>query len=161
MLSEEHAFDWLINRLQADFTLIGGTLPAGDFMCFPSLGYFAIPVVDHPPAIAVPLSFRTFVTLYPRDAVVESGVGDMVRTKAMIANLSMLGGGLEHKIILPAPLVRHPGTDPDTLISLITEQRTLGRRMFNLIGEAACVAGMRGFGFNDEGHLEPIRRRTM
>lgn len=92
------------------------------------------------------------MTLYPRDALVESGIDAMVRDKAMIANLSMLGGGLEHKIILPAPLVLHPGTDPDTLISSITEQRALGRRRFNLIGKTAFVSHMRRYGFVDEGH---------
>src|SRR5262249_19744018 len=114
---------------------------------FPSTGSFAIPVMGYQPAMAVPLTPNTFVALVARDALIKQ-IEDMIRTPTTIGTFSMLGGGVEHKLVVPAWIAEH--NDPKALVMLLTNLRRDGRRLFNLIGKAAKVAGLRAYGYNEE-----------
>jgi hypothetical protein len=140
ILSQDGAFDFLVDQFSRDFVLIGGTIPRGEWMVYPSLGVFMIPVLGYPPAAAVPLAPNAFVTLWPRDAPIESGIEAMVRTPNHISTFSFLGGGLEHKLVIPAQIAER--NDPEGVGRLVTELRELGRQLFNTIGKAARAIGL-------------------
>lgn len=146
MLQDDASFEGLISLFMQDYDLIGGTIPASEWLLFPSLGYFTIPVVGFHPAMAVPISPTTFIALVEKGADLKH-LGAMVRQPCQISVFSAVGGGLEHKLVIPAEVVAR--VERVKLIEWIKFVRTEGRRLYNLYGKMAETALMRSYGFQE------------
>lgn len=146
MLADEVAFNWFVSFFLAEFQLIGGTLTRGEWMVFPSSGWFAIPLMGHRPAMAMPLTPGIFVALLPRAAEWKYVESWMRQPHAMGA-FSMLGTRIEKKLVIPAQIVEE--TDQVELIQQITELRADAREAFNVVCAQALAAGLPGYSYDD------------
>lgn len=94
-------------------------------------------MLDYPPALAMPLTPNTFVALVEKGANTDH-ILEMIRTPSQIAAFSMIGEGLEHKLVIPAPyVVQRTEEQRAEFVELLKSMRTKGRKLFNLIGQMA------------------------
>ena len=145
--NDEGFFDKVAAISLRDQYLVGGSIRRGDWMCFPSLGWFLIPLIGERPAVAMPLTPRVFVALVPRGAPTDH-VHDMIEGPSVMCAFSIVGGGLEHKIVLPPAAVE--GHDPTTVIAGLKASRASGRRLFNMIEGLSARVGGPAFTYRDE-----------
>ena len=149
MLANERVIDQLVDDHQREYVLVGAVLKPEEWLCHPSVGSFAIPVLDQQPAAAVPLSPGTFVALVAKGANLTH-FDQLVRTTHTMGAFSMLGGGLEHKVVVPASIVLSEKWKDDApgLAAWMKETRVTGRQLFNLIGKTALDMGLKAYHYD-------------
>lgn len=84
------------------------------------------------------------VALVPRGLHVDLGhVQDMVRAPTLLCACSLIGGGLEHKLVLPSFIVEND--DPATTVDVIKRTHESGRRLFNMLSDMSSRTGAQAY----------------
>lgn len=136
----EVVFDQAYTLLNPDNEVISYNLPTRERLFFPETGFFVVPVLRHPPVLAIPMTPRSCIILRPR-TVPDEVITDWCRIREAFSAFSVGVGGHAKRVVIPPDVA----IADEYLPEVVEKLRRDARDHFNRTGKRNIELGFKGW----------------